>query len=922
MDGIGQTDLLDYLLGRWREQGPVITVVEGFSGTGKTDLALRLKQGWNGPKVLVTVPEGHAEIEEVLFDIASGLESSGSKVVADQADGDYRLGIKELLKSPALIIIDDFDELLIPSTRLAESRTSDFLYSISRLHGNGRILLLTNQTPADCIWLGNSVIKTMAPPEAHEAEHLLIQMLKDRGQESQVPHEEIPNIVTWLGRNPRAMKAFVASLRTESFETLIGIDPETWQLRDQVKSQALLAKLEKEFLRKTINRLDSKTLMLLENISIYRKPFTIDAIRAALPHGAEINSTKEELVSRFLLGRNQNWFSLNPIARQLCLAKLCQDEKRERLAHTKAGDHFVRHVQSSGHRALTASGGNFVEAKFHLLAAKRYLEFENLAGDFRRILLKNYQYIDSAPKKSNDASTLLHVLMAALQPEDGGYGRMRGILAQLLNMRHRQGDDVLALRQAKLACREIADPAIWVLRVRLTAKLETKIAVAAIGKQALKMLSPRNASDVSATCIEALVLIGDSDGAIQLFNDSIGVLPTNCRTRLYSVGAFALRRTIRRNEAITFLAAGYRDVGMHDKYSSRLLEEAAFFALQDGDANSLRFIKSQIDPAGRDADIGTLCDVLDSQIAGDYLRAAKIGNMHLSSSSIAAQTVFSWLVVHDIESARKAIMFDPSVSNSNCVWQWLNAVLAICRDAPEIYAKSMEAFLARPLNDYELSDPVFWLKTWDLIPERLIKYPAFYFPVIPSRLSHLDRDLRRKYGSPSELYDFELAVLPIRDRNYTNESRDAKNRFTRPFSPPSGPNLYINYTNNEGEIKMGDEFNIKNKGDFYNVKKAGHVGPIENAYNSNFQGEGNGSINPQLIIELRQLVADTYRLGQDQTHAPQLTNLEGALEAAERGDRTGLAHHLSSAGRWALDRAGEIGTGVLRGAISQYLGIN
>jgi hypothetical protein len=64
-----------------------------------------------------------ATAETLHVNIAAKLEADGCRVVADQADGDFRAGVLELLRGDSLVIMDDFEALLARDTHRPGTRT-------------------------------------------------------------------------------------------------------------------------------------------------------------------------------------------------------------------------------------------------------------------------------------------------------------------------------------------------------------------------------------------------------------------------------------------------------------------------------------------------------------------------------------------------------------------------------------------------------------------------------------------------------------------------------------------------------------------------------------------------------------------------------------------------------------------------------
>lgn len=911
-DGLDQDQLTEWLLSDWRSQGPPVALIEGFSGIGKSTLARRVAKAWDAPKVMVHASDGAATFEDVLFDIAAGLEADGNKTVADQADGDFRQGLLELLRGSSLVVIDNFDNLLEAQTRQPRADFIEFLKSLAEVQGLGRLLLVTGQSPAFAPWMESAAIRTMAPPRLEAAQKTLKDMLVSRALESEVPPEQLSDVVAWLGRNPRAMQAFVGCLRDEPLDELIQLDPETWELKDQAAAPTLVARLEQMFLAKTIDRLDPAALLLLESLSVYRKPFSIEAINSAVPQGANPNVSRDALLSRFLLAREKKWYSVNPVARHLSTVRLQKENRRLRAAHNRAADHFMKRVRGEGQRALIRSGSEFVEARYHLIKAGRESDYQNLAGDYRRLLLRNYQYLSDSPVTEGDEGQLVNILISALTDEENGYSRLRSILAKLLVRRNRPGDDVLALRQITVATRESRDFPSWALRAELTARLDGASALSAVATQAVERLSDSVAADVCVRVAEQLSNAGHQGPALAVVRQALEVVAPQHTQRLHTIAGYILTRAGQSQDAVIQLERAYRGLDAKTPGRYRLFEEALFIAFQDGDSQAIRRVRTMVIEDGMNEHQPILADILLDQLNGQYRAAAERAEGHLEYYAIGAQAAFCWLVVGEVEKAVACL--EVGRYQGNRANAWLRALVAICQDAAELYVQAMSDCIGHDLTDEELSNDLLWVEVWDHVPPRLGIYPAFYFPTLPSGLTQLDQDMKRRARGQSTLHVFPLSEIRLpRARGQRRGARQviasgAVGHFVE--RAPSGE-LHINIYGNEG--RMGDTYNV--------YGQAGAVGQGASSTHASFQQVAGVAATPQVLQDLQRVMDATSseNIGPNEVIARDA--LEAAIEAGRKGDEEGFVAHLKSAGVWAVRKAGDIGAEVAAIVIRRAMGL-
>jgi hypothetical protein len=739
-DGIQEAELLSWLLGDWQDYGPPVCVIEGFNGIGKTSAARKVLKAWNGPGVLVSATED-PDLQSLLFTIAAKLEENGCAVVANQAQGDFRLGVLELLQRESLIIIDEFDAVLSSETRLPPRDMLTLVSDIGKRAGSGRLLIITAQSMALGDWLENSRTITMAPPVREEAERFLWTLLHTRGLLQEVPAEKFGDIVTWLGRNLRALEAFVACLRDDPLEELLDIDVEAWELRDQAAAPQVIERLESLLLRKVIGRLDPNALLLLEFLSIYRTTFTIEAIKSSTPQGTRPEIVKDALTSRFLLGHHGRQYFLNPVARQLSLARLSEEPRRKLRAHNLAADHYAKRIHPTSDRARIRAGADFVEARYHLLQAGRDSDFQELAADYRHLLLQNYRDLSELPTQPTAAAQLLATLMAALHDLNEGYNRLRAIVAKLLNARGRPGDNRLAYQQVRLATREVKDSDSWMLRLHLAAELDTARAVLALVDQALEALPSGAAASIIVRAAELLVSKREDEVAQEALNHGLSKLPIAHRQRLYSVSAFLLCKRRRNADAIALLLGGYQELRSAVQSSWRLFEQALFIAFGRRDKATISKIKTLIVELGANEHQPVLCDIVNYELQGKYLDGAKLAEKHADAYfAIAAQGAFCWLAAgQPIKASNildRAVQFQPNMAT----W-WLRGIIAASNGATEVYREAMSRACGKKLSDDADAPPDLWLRIWEQAPTWIGIYPAFYFPCLPAQLTGLAVDL-------------------------------------------------------------------------------------------------------------------------------------------------------------------------------------
>lgn len=901
MNGMSREEVSEWLLGSWKNEGPSVSLLEGFSGVGKTETARQVFRAWQPPKAMVSVSPEAPEMESVLFDLAAQLETSGCMTLVDHPSGDYKTGLLELLKEDALIIIDDFHELLNPLSREPDKSFLSLAAQVIKSSGNGRLLLISNHSPGHGNWPNSINITTMAPPKLDAAEKILTEMLKSRALEHEISRDSIADVVNWLGRNPRAMQAFVTCLKDDPLEDLIELDPDAWRIKNELVSQRLVAELERQFLQKTIGRLDPNTLIGLESLAVYRKPFTIDAIKCAMPGNIKHERVKDELTSRFLLTRDKRWYQLNPVARQIALALLSIKKKDNTASHGRAATYFRKRADHERTQEHSSLGTNFVEARYHLLMAGRDSEYETLAGSYRDTLLQIYSKNTSIPTNALSREILLKTLAAVLDDDLRGYGPLRSILARLLVERGQPGDAEHALRQSTMATKDSRDVGIWLLRLRLTAQLETSKALAAIAHQALDRLSEGDATRIATRAAEFLSQRrpdGNSQALI-LLEESINRVSNKSQGPLYTALGYVLHREGRTRDAINILQQGYKNLGSKTTNSYRLFEQSLFLAFQASDKLRIEEVRETIssDPLNRFQI--QLCDALRLQIEGKYDQAASIGASSNEYFALSAQSAFSFLSEGDPEKADK--IFSSARFSSNSANIWLRGVISLCMGSLEVYSECMREFSREDIEDFDATDRLIWLRVWDHVPNRLGIYPAFYFPRLPQGLTGLEFDIIKNSREYSSLDDIDFSRIRMPSIRIINPSIGNKVE-SEPFA--------ASLTQEGAESASAREFNGR-----ANVNITNYNGDVINASGeSQIFGDVTDrsdhrqySVSPELISELHDLRSRLLSDVNAKECPEEIENLHKAIEAAEKGDNKSMIGYLARGGKWLLSGASELG---------------
>ena len=821
---------------------------------------------------------------------------------------DLREGFAAAMNEDCVVVIDGFDRLLDPATGLPDKWFTDLIRDLGdRPSTRGRILLVTNERLPDGSWLENATVKNVAAPEDDQAAAFLGSLLSDQGLENEVSPADRIGVARWLGGNRRAIQVFVSCLIDEPFDELINIDRESWDLPDQAVSEELVKQLEKRLLERTLERLDEKSNNLLQMLSVYRKPFTKEAISSVSSMGSgEVETSREQLLKRFLLRRDKKWYSLNPIAREVGRSHLGLKSRREKMAHNRASDHFTRHFRAQDSRQVLAHGPDLVEARYHLFRAGRQDEFDDIAKPFKKVLLATYRNASRLPAEREQIEEIAATLMSALADNDSGYSRLRDYMARVLLVRGRKDDDRIALRQLTMSTRESADSSridAWRLRIQLAARLEGPRAVEAAVSQGAAVIDISSRYMLFLYAGNALYRNGHATSALSILEQGTSQVSPESRYGLYTLSAFICCAERRRKDAIHILGEGYQGLAP-DHGANKLLEEALFIALGTRDADSIMTIRSQIVDSVSAFPQRILCDMLVEQTKHRFIEAAQLAESYPNYHTLVGQAAYCWLCAGEPAKALNAI--SSSKFPNNPISWWLRGLVFYCNDQID---RAREEFSKFGVEEYGLDDRPLWLRIWDDIPDRVRPHPTFYFPYLPQSLTGLTHDLRRIHSDNSifESTDWSAIRLPMVEAAQSTPSPEVA---SRPQGEGYRNNIYLRI-DNQGERSMTASYN-----------NYGQVGAMGDSASSNDNVFNFASTNSsELVAELQKLRLEMRKTGTDIEHDEATLEVGKAIEAADKGDEPATLSHLAAAGKWALGVATGIGTALAAAAIRGSLGI-
>ncbi|SDD96920.1 tetratricopeptide repeat protein [Actinokineospora iranica] len=592
--------LLTWLATEWPRTGPCVCLVEGFPGVGKTHLSDQLVARAKDRKFIdVEIPEGQTSFHDLMLAVRQALLRGTDLSVPPGADILQFLRIA--LREPITIRIDDFQYCMDahgdPLPELVE-----FFSTLKPARHQGRVLLLSARALNEEVpWHDKIEVRPLKALDTAEGGRLLTTFLRNLGRADEVPPERLDDVVEWLGGNPRAFKIFTSSLKAAPLDELIGAEPQAWELRHRRTSEALLKRLERELVKRTLLTVSDEGRDALMTLSVHRRSFKREALILADPRGRHEDILRE-LVDNFLLERRQSWYSLNPVAKEVGFAQISHDQQRARRAHRTAGEYYLRPFRAKSFNA-PRNGADFIEVRHHLVLSNQVRALNKIAQDYALDLEKYYKRTSPIPSDPTALTETIVLFTAALS---GGSPSpdLHYYLARLLLARDEGEDSVkaseeLAAATALPSC--VAD--IWLLHLKVIAELRGVAEIVATVEQAALSVPDTDIVTIAAEAAKLVVAKGGVDEGVALLLRAIETAGAGYDTTgLYGEAARLLAERADADEAISLLRKGIDAAGAeHDARS--LYRDAARLLAERGDGDAaISLLRQGIDAAGAERD--------------------------------------------------------------------------------------------------------------------------------------------------------------------------------------------------------------------------------------------------------------------------------------------------------------------------------
>jgi len=253
------------------------------------------------------------------------------------------------------------------------------------------------------------------------------------------------------------------------------------------------------------------------------------------------------------------WHSLNPVVREISLARLKEDLGEFKTAHSLAAEHHLRHFRAKNvvldHPSLTSS---YAELRYHLFHAGRMKELRDVALRLCDHFKATWSSTSPVPQDRAELDERIGVLTALLQ--DGGPKSLEYYLARCLQTRGTIVDLQEALVHVTRATEGRAAAAVWLLRAGLHKDLGDREGAIQAILDAVRIVDPGDAiGTLYGFGGRLLAEQGNVDDAVKLLRSGIlKVPPSKNLFSLYQSAAELLGQAGKTDEAVILLKEGIK----------------------------------------------------------------------------------------------------------------------------------------------------------------------------------------------------------------------------------------------------------------------------------------------------------------------------------------------------------------------------
>ncbi len=602
--GERRKEVLIDLLGNWKTRGPVTSIIQGFPGTGKSQLAGEVASHFYQAMPFFEPPvESDSPTHDVLIEIATSLDEEGFPEITREFDkgntGDpFRALYQIIRRAPILIVIDEFQRIFEGKSTTPPVSWRRFIEKVNNSPNlKGRLILISNRQVGEDRWCESCKLVVLRGLSDIEAGKFLNNLLESKGIADKVPSDRLKEVGHRLGGNPRAIKTLAAGLVSDSLDELMSFYPDASEVGDVSVDPLLLEKFERGVIERTLSYVDRDLLKLMRYISVHRRPFDKSAILEYDGNELDAASLRRQLIDRFLLSNSVLGDDLHPLAREVSVTRLAEQQDEWIRAHNAAANYYLSRFGISRKKGVKNITSSYAELRHHLHQSGRISELGEVSERIVKFALSNIDKpaqskVPESTETIDERIALLSVLPKKHLP--------KGLEFHLaLCLKHRNVDD--DYKRALFHIRNAVGPhayyAAWLLLVDLEYELNGVEAMKRAQRKAVKCLKGgQNSFSIYHRCSHILSKENKVDEAITLLMEGIETPGVTCLSPLISLCADYMQKSGKSPDAIK-LIENYLDKDLPEP--AILYKRCADLMVSNGqDDVAVALLKRAIDKPG------------------------------------------------------------------------------------------------------------------------------------------------------------------------------------------------------------------------------------------------------------------------------------------------------------------------------------
>ena len=556
---------------------PTLAQLNAFPGLGKTVMANVINEYAKSIEYDTAYINLWEETDSYYDDIMLNLDAHYSSHFKKINTAE----LNSLLDKKVLIIIDDFQYALKKDNTL--KKEINFLKNLTRTKKTGKILFVSNKKINFEAREGEVVVFKPEKIGKDEAEHFFKNELELKGYEDRVPDDQVGKIVKLLNHNPRAIKIFISQFEyIADYNDILSKIPESPLDTDDAEiNQIFLYNLEEQLLSDSLKRLDSETKDIMKRLSIYRTNIPNDIFKKSEKYLdsniEEIDKRKIALINSLFMETRRNWYHLNPIAKEIMIRKISDDERVG--LHALANNYYARHFESKQTVKNKKLGSDFIEARYHMKRSGQIERLSKISMRYASYLLSEINITAKPPSDPNSLDERIMLLKALF--EHGGPNNLAWHYTRCLLQRNK-GDDCKEALKIFENIRYEGDKERTRTFLELT-RIEYGIDSAIQkGRGLLMPLIDRGAEEIYLYLTHLYEIQDKIPEAIELLQEGIKNIPTDKNVfALYQEASRLLDQEGRTEKAIGLLQEGIKNIPV-DKNVFALYQEASKLMNQEG----------------------------------------------------------------------------------------------------------------------------------------------------------------------------------------------------------------------------------------------------------------------------------------------------------------------------------------------------